>query len=379
MIINPLSPWNYFKNNKKRAIPVVASIILAITFTYMGLIIFNSAFMSEDIVVLNKYKTYSLITPKNEGDKLSDSLINDLENDISTEKLIPINSQYTYYYNVLGGNMFAYVYTMKKDDVKFMMDRLNLKLKSGRLPETSEEIVLDYRLAANKSLKLGDKIGNEIDKKEVLIGNYKIVGLIEGNSMVSFSITDEKYQNLNLNSNVILIHKPENLKESNDSLKKLSEKFTSAKFTTFTRVKTEIDKDDALGRTIINLIEFILLLVITLTVGNSTYVHFYQRKKEFGILYAVGYSRKEVIKKIFNELLFLNILSSILGLLMAFILMLILSILIFEPKGIPLKLVDIKTILQCLIIPIFIFIFSLVPISRMLKKLDFLEIIEGSH
>lgn len=378
-MINPLSPRNYFKNNKKRTIPVVVSIIFAITFTYMGLGIFNSAFMSVDIVDLNKYKTYSFITPKNEGDKLSDSLINELKNDISTEKLIPINSKYTYYYNVLGGNMFAYVYCMKKNDVKFMMDRLNLKLKSGRLPETSEEIVLDYRLAANKSLKLGDKIGNEIDKKEILVGNYKIVGLIEGNSMLSFSITDEKSQNLNLNNNVILIHKPESLKESNDSLKKLSEKFTSAKFTTFTRLKTEIDKEDDLGRTIINLIEFILLLVITLTVGNSTYVHFYHRKKEFGILYAVGYSRKEIIKKIFNELIFLNILSSILGLITAFILIFILSILIFEPKGISIKLIDIRTILQCLIIPIFIFIFSLVPISRMLKKLDFLEIIEGSH
>jgi len=70
---------------------------------------------------------------------------------------------------------------IRVEDMDYMMQKHKITLKEGRLPlEGHKEVALDSRVAKNRAAKLGDKIGNSINKNDHLDGEYTVVGLIEG-------------------------------------------------------------------------------------------------------------------------------------------------------------------------------------------------------
>ena len=63
-----------------------------------------------------------------------------------------------------------------------------------------------------------------------------------------------------------------------------------------------------------SMIGFILFILISLGVINSLFMSIYERIYEFGVLSAIGTSRREVISLVLLEALFLGIISSLIGL-----------------------------------------------------------------
>lgn len=138
------------------------------------------------------------------------------------------------------------------------------------------------------------------------------------------------------------------------------------------------NKTDRMGIYIIlAVINIIIIIIITICTGFISYIFMIQRRNEFGILSAIGYTSQKIINRVFHEILWINLLGFVLGILLSVFIGLLLNLFIFIPKGIPLLLIKQVYMIEAVCVPLFACIFSLLPIWKMMEDLDPVAIIEG--
>jgi ABC-type antimicrobial peptide transport system permease subunit len=114
--------------------------------------------------------------------------------------------------------------------------------------------------------------------------------------------------------------------------------------------------------------------VIALTVLN--YVFFTQRRGEFGILHAVGRSRSWLVLRTTRETLGVVVLAWLIGAALCLVSLLYGQANIYAPAGLSLDLANLTPWLFTLPIPMAVVAASTGTISRMLRKLDPVSIVE---
>ncbi len=117
--------------------------------------------------------------------------------------------------------------------------------------------------------------------------------------------------------------------------------------------------------------------MITLCVSFLFYIYFYQRRPEFGLLEALGHTRQTIIGKALFEITVINLLGFFGGLLSALLCGWALNHFDLTEHGLPLVLWDQSYIFRLLSTPLIVTLISLLPIWRMLKKIDPITIIEA--
>lgn len=375
--MKPLSVLNYSRNNKKKVIVAITCVCVSVFLIYTFHIIFSTLPNTQEFLCLNPLKNGSQVTPAKKNAPIEDSIINSIFKNASVEKVIPIKYQYTSFYTLAWDNSSP-VYSMKEEDMNYYLKRLNIEIKSGRLPKKGfKEIALDYHIANNKGLKLGDSFGHSVDKTEPFPGQYKIVGILEGESSTNII----PYET-NLPDNELIKYGMMVLSKQgqNDALDRFLRNISKSQATivTYSLEKENIEKYLLNGaNTIINLIIILAIAVMSISVGNSIYVHFLERRKEFGILGAIGYSEASIIGKALLEITFMNVIGFITGIFLALISGYLLKTLYFDAQGLQADFWVPKALIQSMCVPVFTTLFSLVPIYRLIRRIDPINIIEG--
>jgi hypothetical protein len=119
--------------------------------------------------------------------------------------------------------------------------------------------------------------------------------------------------------------------------------------------------------------------VITICVSCLFYIYFYQRRPEFGLLEALGHTREMLIGKAFLEIAVINLIGFVCGLLGALLSGWALNHFVLMEQGVPLVLWDQSYLFELLSTVLFVTFISLLPIWRMLKKVDPITIIEEKY
>ncbi|MDK2564044.1 FtsX-like permease family protein [Romboutsia sedimentorum] len=231
-----------------------------------------------------------------------------------------------------------------------------MKLKEGKLPTNSNEIVLSERAMPLINKKIGDKItlniGNRIDKNgkyieisilddnETIVDgrnkDFKIVGIINkpqndiGNDVVSgITYLDIKEQSNNDTLNVaISANEPSEIYEiatkisKNLGLKVVSSDDSGVAYENLLFNEELLILEAASAYSNINeAIYIILFIVITLvvactiaTVYNAFSISISERKKQFGILNSIGTTKSQVMKLVLLEAIVVSIIGIPLGL-----------------------------------------------------------------
>lgn len=144
---------------------------------------------------------------------------------------------------------------------------------------------------------------------------------------------------------------------------------------------TKVEKQFGKNMTIVYVgslfIECLIILVLCITIGNTTYLHFYQRKKEFGILMVVGYKKRDILKKFFSEISNIIGIAFCLEILLAILAGFIIKTVYMDTNALVMHLFRIKYILVTAILPIFVLIDSLIPSGKMIMKADKISVIEA--
>ncbi len=367
----PLSSAMYFFNNKRRTISLAIAIAVSLLTALLFQILFFAVEESARLTTIGLHeKTSLLISP--EDSELSKSLLEAVKKHEAVERLIPISDAYTDYYHFFG-NLFVPIYSVSGADLEPAMDALGLALVEGRLPRTGEnEIILDELTMNNKKKKLWDYVGHEINADERLSGKYQIVGVVSGDCLIGLSTKDdmtayEKAVNL-------VIPKQGKIDVLNQFLESIPEKEARVQ-TRNTELRRYLDNKNLTSMSY-NVITIVILFIMCFAAANASYAQYQARTSEFATLLSMGYTRFFILKKAAYELLLINIIGFILGLMAMSLSALLLKVVIFNPNGYPFSFIKLNDALSAFIIPLCTLIASLIPAWWTLSKLDQIQIID---
>ena len=374
----PLSIFNYYKNNIKKFFSVLIPVSLSIFLIYIVHGLIYSSFTPNYNSSVEPSRYFSIVRPNGRIlDRYDIEMFNINENVAS---VLPCIYEYTSFKSNIGLSFGTMILSLDKGDIPNLMELMNLKIVDGTLPRPGRyEIVLHQQLAKNRGLKIGDYIGRLIDKTEGLPASYRIVGLIDGTSIVNFASLETYISNINLNYEytygAVVIPKEGKLQPMNEFLNSLPPlNLAIHNHITYTK---EYNSSLARIDTLFSLINVMLIVIVSFCTAFLYYIYFSQRRSEIGLLWSLGFSRQQVINRAFLEVSTTNILGYILGVLISIVCGVLVNILYLDPLGQPLEIFNSKLMLQTLCVPIFVILFSIIPIWRMLKKLDPISIIEG--
>lgn len=374
--MKPLSVLYYCLKNRKRVLSMAISIGFSIALIFSLSFLLDEIKHSDEYTTLNPLESYSEVWPSTEK-PITKDVINMIINDKNTDKVIPRISQKTFYYRIAGRNNVS-LFSLNHEDMQFFLKRLRLKLVKGRLPtEDTTEIAMDYHVAKNKGLKLGDKIGYDVDKKEGNIsGTHTIVGFIDGDCMVMVTPIQKEIDGSRLlPSGILVFPKEGKMEQYNEFLEGLPKQTVGV--WTYQRAAKAVEKDSKDLKKYMNILVVMLIIVLSLSTGNASYINIIQRRYEFGLLNSVGYTNMQILKKASMEIFIMNLTGYIAGVVLTLVFAAVEYIFVFEPNGLILRLVLPDAILQTLAILVFSSLFSIIPVSRMLQKIDPISIIEG--
>ena len=378
--MNPLSIIKYYLNNKKKFLSVFISIVLSTFLLYIVQMLINSVFLTTYNAFVEPQKYYSSIT--NKGSLLDEKVLKEIRSIEYVDKVIPWVFRYTNFYSNIGGNTGTKVFTVKHEDMLELMSDFKLTLKEGRLPEPgTKEIAIHYLLARNKKLKIGDKIGSNLDKEEIIQGERTIVGLIQGKSIVSFDSLEtwlkDNQVSFEYMLGMIILPKDGQAQQLNRHLESLY--LPGLEVRTFNLINSQNIRDTENIKIILTFISILVIVIVSFCTGFLCFIYFSQRRSEFGLLNAIGYSKQQVVNRAFGEISGINIIGFIAGITLSLLVGLLINLISYAPRGQILEVWDLNNIMKAACIPLFVTLFSIVPVWRMLKKLDPISIIEGGQ
>ncbi len=375
--MKPLSVLSFYKNNRRKVLPVSLTVFLSVSLLFILQVLVDSSFYLTYLVFVEPQEHYSSISARTE--LISPELVETVKGWDSVDEVLPWLFQHTYLSTVIDSTG-SKVLTVKRGDMERLMTLFSLRVKSGRLPDAGKnEIALHELVAANKNLKEGGKIGSKVNGGEALSGEYSIVGILEGPSVISFSSLEYWMEEYKIKDpfcyGMILLPKKGYAEKLDSQLADLP--YQGLDIRTADSVRKEYESSASGGRLIINIIDLTVIAIVSICTGFLCYVYFNQRRAEFGILNAIGYTRRQIIRKAFIEVGVMSAAGLAAGLLASVPACVLLNAFVLMPRGQLLKLWNPEYIFSTLCIPIFVTVFSVIPVWRMLDKLDPVEIIEG--
>ena len=373
--MKPLSTLNYFKKNIKKILILSTSIGFAILFIYILSVTIKTVDLSQELIDSNPTEHFSIIIDRTE-EGIPDEIIDEILQHPSTERTIGIWSVNTYYTHLMGGTMGVGIWFLNEVDSLYLLDKLQLQIKEGRLPQPgAKELALHELLLQNKGLKLGDKIGNSIISTEWIPGSYEIVGVLEGESITGFGVLEPEADDELLMKNMMMIfHKDGKLDDSNRFLNELIPKEMS--LITNKNVKELMEENNRALYSVLNITLIVAIFVLSVTIGNSTYLQFFERKKEYALLRALGFSRGWIFGKAFREIAITSLVGLLFGVVLTGIVLILFIFLVFAKTGAPFQLFDLRAFIDSLTIVASALIFCLIPVWIFLSKINVIETIE---
>lgn len=369
----------YYKSNMRRFISIFASIALSVILVYMFQMLMNSitGLVRETTVDPKKY--YSMVRQKDTSPNADLASLLRVRDDV--EYAMPFVYWTTNMKMIIGGVSSSDILQVKTGDMDILIQRMGLHIKEGRKPVAGRhEILMHEMVAANKQLKIGDQFGSQDNKEEWISGSYTIVGIVSGKPIVSFASYETAFKDFNMNLNneymygILLLPKKGELDSLNGYLDYMPNYYDVL---TYNSCKIIAEKNTGNIDLLANMLSLVILVISSISVGFLCYIYITQRKYEFGLLWAIGYSRQQVLNRVIAEISGMIAAGLIAGLLVSILAGLYLKIMVYSPMGQPLELFSMGSMIKAFCVSLFALLFSVLPVWRMLKKLDPISIIEG--
>lgn len=372
-----LSPFAYFIRNKKKALPVVAVIVLAVFAVCLIAVLTGSMIASARVAWVEPFRAFSVV--ESSKDLLDARVVRQLRASGDIGRLMPVLAAYTRVFGIFGSDGRS-IYALRDKDMERFMDRTGLTLVEGRLPRPGKaEVALHADIIKGKDgVTLGSEIGREVDEGDPLSGKYRVVGILGGGTPVGLA----SYEYLKANSplaqagDIAFILFPRPGREA--AVEALLETFPRDRVTVRTHAteSRRFTQEIASLDLIIWVLNLVTILVMALATGLLNVIFFLQRMGEFGILAAMGYTRGFLVTRAFLEILWTTAVGWVIGLALSRWAIGLVSRFIYEPRGIPLTGIDGRVLSFTVPIPLMIAVFSLLVVLWHLWRLDPVSIVE---
>ncbi|MFA9380001.1 MAG: FtsX-like permease family protein [Acetanaerobacterium sp.] len=354
-------------------------IVVAICIVYIMECFLESIFESSYAINGTCFKHSMVILSTELVPEIPQATVKSLENDASVEKSVPVSAQYINF-TIPVSPTHAFVFgTNDAANQEILVEKYNIELLSGRLPDSGkDEIALDGNVALSNQLTIGSHVGSDLDKSQALLGNYVVVGILKNDSHISLMGSPAFEQN---SSGTLKRGRAGLLIFPNEGCFAQAEKASIALMSqgfdiyTLTRYNNLIKANSATSNTL-DIMVVLLILVMLVCLVCSKYAQYFARKSELGILNALGYTRHEIMMRTFWEVVITNSAGFIVGLALAVLLCRVIMGAAFEAIGAVGVYFYGKAVVLSLLAPLFTALFTLIPVYRMIGRIDPISIIE---
>ncbi len=380
--MKPLSAFKFFVENKKRAIIFLIVLTLSVAVVAFITSLSDSIILDALDANLKPFTQSSIVTRSSDEMFLKDEIVTRINSFEETQEAINVIMQNTSYSSLIGNTSSPIYFLETHEDISNLISLNNLRLKDGRLPELDDyELVLNKKILKNKGLGIGDYIGDDVQPEEWLTGKYKVVGVLEGEALIGFGTKcyyKQAYQEAGLTMDkplgLVIIPKAGQLNNLNKKLDNIDRKDASTY--TYSSLKVVIDDEIKSMNMLVRIIVIAVVMILSISVGALVYIIYMNRVEEFGILYAMGYSKGFINKLILKELAGLTALCWVFGYILSMLMVYGINYIILYPIGQTLYFFTVQIFINTLFIPVMVLACAAYPILHKLKKWDPIAIIE---
>jgi ABC-type lipoprotein release transport system permease subunit len=278
------------------------------------------------------------------------------------------------------------LYGVLEDDLPKLIGLYGAIEPGGRLPQPrTNQIVISKALARNRGWRTGDRIGRAHNSRQDddLPTEMVIVGILDprpdqedpwtGFASLEYLSNHEFYAYHPIS---LLVLPEAGHKQEIDSWLEETIAGKQIDVQTLTGMQTDFRLAGWIILAVLGIVESVIAVVAAVALAILSYTFFTQRRDEFGILHAVGHSRRWLILRAAGESTSVVVVAWLLGALLCGIGLVCMQVTVFAPKGMAINVFSPAPWAFTLPMPLAVVAMSTGLLARMLSKLDPVTIIE---
>lgn len=373
----PLAATTYLVRNAGKTIPLTGVIMLAVMLIAGIVSMINS--IPYSIKTIYRYSQQCLaITPRGDPSQTA-GLVAQVRDGapVPIERLMLARVSGSQVRSIVGKWPFAVV-ALEQSDMDYYLRRQGSRSVDGRLPRPGmPEAVVSEPVARNLGLRIGDTLLGPEKSDSYSPQEVKVVGIAQTPMWLMF--TDIEYHRLNHFPPVdIALVFARNLEEQDQLDRWAVEAFKGERAQLFAYHVLEQDTNEMFNilYKILNVVIGTLVLVITFMMGMLMNIYQSQRLVEFGLLQAIGYTRRQLLTRVMRETVTVLTMGWLLGVALAYTLLVVVERVLMHPQAFALDTTDRIAFLYSIPVPFAILIVATLTVMLRFRRFDPVGVVE---
>ena len=380
----PLSARTFYLRHRRRSVLMVGSmalVVLGVTFPVFLLTSAVSAMRPESAYLRAVSKVYPT-----HNSPLDPGIVAQIKSHPAVQHVIPVIQLGIQMRVPPGGETSISLYGVSETDLPVLLETFGVEVQEGRLPRPrSNEIALSAAVAVNRGLHVGDRVGEQQGQAEASLVHDDIpvemvvVGILAPDRPW-FGVASLEYlqshELVSLRTLRLLIVPHEG---HHDELARwLEESVASDQTGVITYATAEREYRELMASLALTfaLLESLIAVVAAVAMVTLNTIFFNQRKEEFGVLNAIGRSRRWLVLRTMKETGSVITVAWLAGAVIYCIGLICFQAFVYAPKGLSLNFFNPVPWVLTFPIPLAVVVVSTGTIARTLRKLDPVSIIE---
>lgn len=376
-LLRPLSPSTYLLRNLGKTAPLVGVIMLAVMLV-AGIISMIDSIPYSIRTTYNYSQEMVGITPR--GDPTQTPVILDdvrRHSPVPLERVVICRVSGTQIHSIVGKWPF-YVLGLNRSDMEFYLKRQHMTSLTGRLPiEGKPECVVSDPVALNLNLKIGSAVQGPDQDESWSPMKVKVVGIAHTDRWLIVNPIEYQRENHFPPIDLGMIF-AKNLHDQ-DILDHWADKhFRGKRAAVLAYYQIEKNTQEMFKTlfAILNVVIGTLVLVITFMMGMLMNIYQSQRLVEFGLLQAIGYTKKSLLIRVLKEAVTVITLGWILGVLLAYCMLNVVKATLMAPKAFGLDTLDATAFRYTVPLPLTILLVATLTVYLRFRKFDPVGVVE---
>lgn len=375
-MIRPLRPMVYLVRNAGKTLPLMGVIVLAVMLI-AGIVAMMNSIPLSIRTIYQSSEMYLGLTPRGDATRTPE-----LRQKVETESPVPVDRiltarvSETQVKSIVGGWAFV-VLGLTRPDQEYFLAQYGGRLE-GRLPEPGQaEVVISEPIARNLDLAIGSTFMGPTMAQSYSPFEVKVVGIVQTEWWLAVASREYFEAHHFPQIDVLLAFAKDRARQEElDRWAEQAFEGERARVYAYFLLERETEAMFQTLYAILNVVIGTLVVVITIMMGMLINIYQSQRLQEFGLLQALGYTRKELVKRSLLETSLVTIGGWIVGLGAAYGLLWVTNQRLMYPSAFALDLVDRAAYSYTVPVPVAIFLIGTLTVLLRFRKFDPVGVVE---
>lgn len=375
--LKPLAATTFLLRNAGKTIPLTLVIMLAVMLI-AGIVALMNCIPFSIRTIYGYSKEALAVTPRGLTQEVP-MIVKKIkaQSPVPIERLMICRTAGSQVKSIVGKWAFT-VLGMEQNDMRFYFKRQGVTKIVGRYPKPGEAAaIISAPVALNRRLKLGDELLGPTNEDSYSPNSVKVVGIAQTDRWLM--ATDIEYlREFHFPPVDIVVVFAHNLVDQDKMDHWAVGAFKGTRTQIFAYHLLERDTRDMFNilYKVLNIVIGTLVLVITFMMGMLINIYQSQRLVEFGLLQAIGYTKKQLIRRVLRETAAVLFFGWVLGVICAFGLLNAVKIVLMDPQGFALNTLDANAYQYTIPVPLAILVVAVLTVFLRFRKFDPVGVVE---